>query len=437
MTSTLLLNANALNIPLADQSVHCVVTSPPYFSLRDYGIDGQLGLENSPEEYVTNMVAVFREVKRVLRDDGVLWLNIGDSYAGSGGAGGDYNEGGLREGQPRYDGTGRKSYRRDGAEVVPGRTAGYANLKPKDLVGIPWMLAFALRADGWWLRSDCIWHKPNPMPESVTDRPTKSHEYVFLLSKSARYFYDNDAIREPTVPDPRDAMWGKTETTSRHDHKHDLEMGMSQIRTQSDGFVRMSNPAGRNRRTVWTIATAPYSGAHFATYPPDLVEPCIKAGTSEHGVCPECGAPWERVVEYTNAVIELSQRAIDKRAMGLKTALHGKQVSPPKNITTGWQPTCSCYSNNDWMSELKPIIPAVVFDPFAGSGTTLMVARSLGRNGVGLDLSYAYLHDQARHRLELDRLDAWGEGIQADDNDYHGLPLFNEAIPPSGDSAPG
>ena len=306
----MLINGNALNIPLADESVHCVVTSPPYWGLRDYGtaewiggdaecdhnpqrpdggqradrtlplgrggmyrdtcrkcgagrVDNQLGLEPTIEQYIANMVAVFREVWRVLRSDDSCWLNLGDSYAGSQQTGGLNSISGHNKSQPHAN------HKRN----TP-------NLKPKDLCGIPWRLALALQADGWWLRSDIIWHKPNPMPESVTDRPTKSHEYVFLLTKSARYFYDADAVRERYVEPDKNA-------------RPTPIMGM-----RTGGHGSLGKPrtefykhGGRNRRTVWTIPTRPYSGSHFATFPPDLVEPCIKAGTSERGCCPECGKP--------------------------------------------------------------------------------------------------------------------------------------------------
>jgi site-specific DNA-methyltransferase (adenine-specific) len=216
------------------------------------------------------MVDVFREVRRVLRDDGTVWLNLGDSYAGGGRAGNN----------PEYMGK-HKMFGKDGWDAgIFGRPQPIPyGLKPKDLIGIPWRVAFALQADGWYLRQDIIWHKPNPMPESVRDRCTKSHEYVFLLSKSARYYYDIDALREPVIPDPRDACWGTTAVTSRHGHEHDAERGMMQGRTQAEGFVRMSNPLGKNKRSVWTVSTAPYSAAHFATYPPALIEPCILAGS--------------------------------------------------------------------------------------------------------------------------------------------------------------
>ena len=230
-------------------SARTCVTSPPYFGLRDYGVDGQIGLEETPEAYVAEMVALFREVWRVLADDGTLWLNIGDSYNGSGGAGGDYSPGGLKEGQPKY----------------PGRKIN--GLKPKDLIGIPWRVAFALQADGWYLRSDIIWHKPNPMPESVTDRPTKSHEYLFLLTKSPRYYYDHKAIKEEAV--------GGSGTWSEKTHNARLGHG-----TFKKDYTP-SEDGKRNKRDVWTITTKPFKGAHFAVMPEALVEPCVLAGSAE------------------------------------------------------------------------------------------------------------------------------------------------------------
>lgn len=273
---------------LQDESINCCVTSPPYWGLRDYGTaewqggdaecdhiqsenkhggdradrnqegykkqyknicpkcgairkDKQLGLEKTPEEYVARMVEIFREVRRVLRKDGTLWLNLGDSYNGSGGAGGDYNAGGIKEGQPKYK----------------GRNTG--SLKPKDLVGIPWRVAFALQADGWWLRQDIIWHKPNPMPESVTDRCTKAHEYVFLMSKSAKYYYDSDAVKENTA---------SICTRKR----------ASAFRQQDENPNNTLTTVGRNKRSVWTVTTKPFKEAHFATFPRDLIRPMIQAG---------------------------------------------------------------------------------------------------------------------------------------------------------------
>ena len=237
---------------LPGESVHCCVTSPPYWGLRDYGNDGQIGLEDTPEAYVARMVDVFREVRRVLRDDGTVWLNLGDCYSGAGYSN-HANTGGATRAQ------GGKQTHQCGS-----------GLKPKNLVGIPWRVAFALQADGWYLRSDIIWHKPNPMPESVTDRPTKAHEYVFLLSKSARYFYDAKAIAEQAQhPDIRHKSTNKS-VGAEAAFLGDAPTNLGRCGTGDDGK--------RNRRSVWTIATRPFSGAHFAVFPPRLIEPCILAG---------------------------------------------------------------------------------------------------------------------------------------------------------------
>ena len=236
------------------------VTSPPYFGLRDYGHVGQIGLEQTPEQYIAAMVEVFRCVRDVLADDGTLWVNIGDSYAG-GNTGGKWREGSARaDGNVREDGHSRRN--RNGNGAVSG-------CKNKDLIGIPWMLAFALRADGWYLRQDIIWHKPNPMPESVRDRCTKAHEYIFLLSKSERYFYDHEAIKEPEVMKPQRRLTPRKANPNAK--VHDMPV-----------YRQMEGGTGggmRNRRSVWTVATRPYKGAHFATFPPALIEPCILAGS--------------------------------------------------------------------------------------------------------------------------------------------------------------
>lgn len=633
-----LINSDCQLTPLAPDSVHCAITSPPYWGLRSYsgnmirvwppvdyiytgdtswktcehawemesrtmqtggpsatqqnnrGVDGSgwqafsgycslcgawrgpLGLEDSLDQYVSNTVVWCREVWRVLRPDGTFWLNLGDSYNGSGGAGGDYNAGGLKAGQPRY----------------PGRNS--INLKPKDLVGIPWRVALALQADGWWLRSDIIWHKPNPMPESVTDRPTKAHEYVFLMTKSARYYYDADAVREK-----HSRPWWNETVGPKY-----MPPGIGRNdrgKREGDG-----NPSGRNRRTVWTIATKAYSGMaktshlapvpvheacdgtiyiafpdcplhgdqfvplarefyggheadywsriadicdrlalrpfadsaptdqqraqgyevqssgyfphsysptaidhnneihrmalaldstppyipffekayyiadkrellssfvqhlciygnsilvddsdanlltkiphrildsqtashllasdtsmctclyyryftrtsdHFATFPPALVEPCVKAGTSERGVCRECGAPWERVVETYYQPVKYPGGVEYQHSPQAQKYGRARKI----DTTTGWRPTCD--------HDTDPI-PATVYDPFAGSGTTLMVARKLGRDAVGTDLSGPYLHEQARKRLHLEALHAWEHGVE-DDSDLSDLPMF-------------
>ncbi len=258
---------------LPEQSVQTCVTSPPYFGLRDYKMAEQIGLEKTPDAFVAELVSVFREVKRVLRDDGTLWLNLGDSYARAGGWSDNSGLDGLARGE-----SGRAMSNMTGEGGASQRLP--SGLKSKDLIGIPWRVAFALQADGWYLRSDIIWHKPNPMPESVTDRPTKAHEYLFLLAKSERYHYDADAIREPHIhaDDPRND--GKRHTYA-DDAKHN-QVDPNRQRTKTDAVS--FHPNGRNKRSVWTVTTKPFSGAHFATFPPDLIEPCIKAGAPRDGV---------------------------------------------------------------------------------------------------------------------------------------------------------
>jgi len=282
---------------LPDESVHCVVTSPPYFGLRDYGVAGQIGLEPTPAEFVAVMVEVFREVRRVLRKDGTLWLNLGDSYN-------SHDPGGYREGEFLNPG-GRQSEASRGARNKAGNHV--EGLKRKDLLGIPWRVAFALQADGWYLRQDIIWSKPNPMPESVTDRCTKAHEYLFLLSKSARYHYDAEAISEPLTQSSIDRLsqptleqqegsWrvpGKTNgamkakrrkpqgwNTSPNYHNADPRYAP---REEAEDYVAPVESDRRNKRSVWTVATQPFKEAHFATFPPDLIEPCIKAGCPKGG----------------------------------------------------------------------------------------------------------------------------------------------------------
>jgi DNA modification methylase len=233
------------------QRVQMCVTSPPYYGLRDYGHPEQLGLEATPEEYITNMVEVFRLVRELLAEDGTLWLNIGDSYA---------SQGGKEPPQSKWDREGIHDGMNGGKTRKPPN-----GIKPKDIIGIPWLLAFALRADGWYLRQDIIWHKPNPMPESVTDRCTKAHEYLFLLSKSERYYYDIEAVKEPADPaNHRDSRGIRRTAPGSQDHT---------------GFKDGRHYETRNRRSVWTIPTQSYAGAHFATFPPALVEPCILAGS--------------------------------------------------------------------------------------------------------------------------------------------------------------
>ena len=268
MTVTILTgDCRSLLAAMPDQSVHCCVTSPPYFGLRDYGVAGQIGLEPTPDAFVAEMAAVFREVRRVLRDDGTLWLNLGDSYANNGNA--DTSKvGGFTGARIR---SGAKGIMDSRPRAIP------AGLKQKDLIGIPWRVAFALQSDGWYLRQDIIWSKPNPMPESVTDRCTKAHEYMFLLSKSARYFYDAEAIAEPFV-DERMGASGVTIGVPEQ-YANAAGRGGDQGLEKFNGAGR----AGRNRRSVWTVAKQPFREAHFATFPPGLIEPCIMAGCPKGG----------------------------------------------------------------------------------------------------------------------------------------------------------
>jgi DNA modification methylase len=290
-------DSRAVLATLPEKSARCCVTSPPYFGLRDYGNAAQMGLERTPDEYVAGMVALFREVRRVLTDDGTLWLNLGDSYSGSA------NSGGVNP--TRIDARGIVSGESVRVTGLPSK--GGDGIKPKDLLGIPWRVAFALQADGWYLRSDIIWAKPNSMPESVTDRPTKAHEYLFLLAKSPRYYYNADAVREPHQHP--EVSHKSTRSPAGADEAF---MGNAPTNLGRAG----NHPAGRNLRSVWTVATQPYPGAHFATFPRKLVEPCVKAGSPEGGL---------------------------------------------------------------------------VLDPFAGSGTTLLVAQSLSRRAIGIDLNPEYL----------------------------------------------
>ncbi len=316
-------------------SVQTCVTSPPYWGLRDYDVDGQMGLENTPDEYVNQLVEVFREVRRVLRRDATVWLNLGDTYMGgrSGGAGEK-----SRLTSDRNHKAARKAWEARGGNSK--RVA--AGLKPKDLVGIPWRVALALQQDGWWLRSEIIWHKPSPMPESVQDRPTRAHEHIFLLSKSQKYYYDADAIKEPVTgnahargdgDNPKAMMAGpKDQERERNGEKTSIRFG------RGAGWRNKQNPSfssvvsglvdDRNRRTVWNVAQEPFAGAHFATFPRKLIEPCILAGTPAGGV---------------------------------------------------------------------------VLDPFGGSGTTALVAKEHGRRAILCELNPDYI-DLAADRLSQDVL---------------------------------
>ena len=460
-----LYEADARALPLADKSVHCCVTSPPYWGLRDYGLgkwqggdaecghEGTLlygiggsekqrsnlgtvggdvgpcqycgatkeqpgiGLEPTLGEWVANIVAVGREVRRVLRDDGSFWLNLGDAYtSGNGGDGGRGTE--------------------NGGVMHKLRRGASATLPAKNLMGQPWRVAFALQDDGWILRSAIVWHKPNPMPESVTDRPTNAYEMVFLLAKQGKYFYDAEAVREATKP------YGGEHTGSANGKQAKaLSEGRSEVHSgkgmMSPNYER---PTSANARNVWTIPTQGRPDAHFATFPDELPRRCILAGTSERGVCADCGAPWVRSTEVTEHVGH-KPRLDEKRFKGgsgphpsntvqqlgwqptcgcnADCPHHGKEASRPADKpdsksahtprndgdrwnqnagggfipnpqeTTGWQASCTCGAN---------VIPATVLDCFAGSGTTLAVAQSLGRASVGTDLNREYL-DIASKRI--------------------------------------
>lgn len=332
---------------LPNESVHCVVTSPPYFGLRDYGVAGQIGLEPTPDAFVAEMVAVFREVRRLLRSDGTLWLNLGDSYAsstkGSGGNGDTSTLGPKSGGNGISDAGIKRSVERQAMDVRRFDVVG-AGLKPKDLIGIPWRVAFALQADGWWLRQDIIWAKPNPMPESVQDRCTKAHEYMFMLSKSARYHFDADAIAEGAVADhPPGNVTHKGKTAyDAGDEKHRTKQGLVAYSSRQRGVpprhaqYESSDQSGlddigrggqRNKRSVWTVATRPFKEAHFATFPPALIEPCLLAG------CPAGGT---------------------------------------------------------------------VLDPFGGAGTTGLVADRHGRNAILIELNPAYA-EMAERRIRAEQ----------------------------------
>jgi DNA modification methylase len=386
-------------------SVHTCVTSPPYFNLRDYQHDGQIGLEETPEAYVAKLVEVFREVRRVLRDDGTVWLNLGDSYAG-GGMSNPSSKSTLGGGKDR----GAESY--SITRNIP------ADLKPKDLIGIPWRVAFALQADGWYLRQDIIWAKPNPMPESVTDRCTKAHEYIFLLSKKPRYYYDAEAVKEKAETPPHgpgyatfdpnstrrdrtlgneanERIWGADGTRNRRSVWTERGQWREEFCPESDdegqcdpscktcggnGLVWVHFQRETTGGSIWRVATQPYSGAHFATFPPDLIRPCIQAGCPKE-CCAKCGAPLERVVERTTATPG-QKPGYTKDCTGRNDGERAGAFTDHTSHTTGFRPTCSCNAGT---------VPGTVVDPFGGSGTTAQVAIEEGRNAVIIELNPEYV----------------------------------------------
>lgn len=392
---------------LRSASVHCIVTSPPYWGLRNYGTPelhfpavtftpvaglpdvtipewtGHLGLEPAPWAFVGHMVALFREAARVLRKDGTLWLNFGDSYSNetvgprTGGNLAAWKNGGARDPDVGEPGITRKS-----------------GLPKKNMVGIPWRVAFALQADGWILRQDIIWSKPNPMPESVTDRCTKAHEYFFLLTRAPHYFYDAEAVKEQSTLNESD---GNEDGTQRRESHARGDFEGKNTEPGKEAFRAITST--RNRRSVWDLPSAPFKGAHFATFPPDLIKPCILAGTSARGACPTCGAQWTRLMER-GAANEAQQRACGGNADG---EYHGQAVKEyagtgaqnasdvkarilagmTERITTGWQPGCKC--------EPQEPVPCMVLDMFGGSGTTGAVALELSRHATLIELNPKYI----------------------------------------------
>lgn len=405
--------------------MNCVVTSPPYFGLRDYGHDGQIGLEASPDAFVAKLVEVFREVRRVLRDDGTVWLNLGDSYSGAGPSGASYQSKTTMEREGKSsDGAFRisKSLAQRGLTYAEKKPIPTPGLKAKDLIGIPWRVAFALQADGWYLRQDIIWHKPNPMPESVRDRCTKAHEYIFLLSKSERYYFNSEAMQEPAsgpgkICGPKnDAMRGDGDRT---------------------GIVR-GDGENRNRRSVWTVATKPYKGAHFATFPPDLIRPCILAGCPPKGKRCDCDeviasplgsgsiedptmqtgrAGMNRPRRDNEGTRPITRREQRHEAIEMKASPHRAEIEREcgpafahyiRTDRSGARPLPhdirKKYMEAGWITEAPscthPIEEAgTVLDPFGGSGTTAQVALEEGRKAVLCELNTDYIA-LAHKRLE-------------------------------------
>src|SRR3990167_1190850 len=463
---------------IQDESVHTCITSPPYWGLRAYGTDpaiwpnskplcdvhewqetaprrkrsekdvknqeskqatnpganinllsanvcvkcgawrGELGLEPTPEMFVEHLVYVFRFIWKKLRKDGVVWLNLGDTYAGSGGAGGDYNEGGLKEGQPRWKNQFEINRAKDRTTTRwgGGHTPASGLLKPKDLCMIPARVALALQADGWYLRSEIVWFKRNPMPESVTDRPTKAHEMIYLLTKSPKYYYDQEAVRVP-------------QKESSIERAHYSQIGFNKSKSASGTVNYINNPntieetqrkaiegMGANLKTVWDIPTQSFNGAHFATFPEKIPELCIKAGTSEKGACSKCGSPWVRVVAKTNPLRSLNKGRNGFRPDEIKMeADKGASSAGCVDVKTlGWKPSRKCggyfvqsdssrriekhsWYRSHWQervaAKFPPTVPCIVFDPFAGSGTTLRVAKRMNRDFVGIELNPKYITD--------------------------------------------
>lgn len=379
---------------LPAESVHCIVTSPPYWAQRDYGIEGQLGLEPTLGEYVEDMVDVGRELWRVLRKDGTLWLNLGDGYAS--GRHTDDNlaawsaENAASGGHRVVEARERKaSFRRDKHSLGDRPHKAVARLKPKDLMGIPWRVALALQDDGWWLRQDNVWWKPNPTPESTTDRTTRAHEYVFHFAKSRRYYYDQEAVREPIMESSRRRISqpGFYQQTGGPKDYASTGEGEHSMREAVEGFkAAAARGQGANKRSVWEMAPATYNEDHYATFPPALPRFCIMAGTSEYGCCGDCGAPFVRILETIDPAGRLGKSYHDHE----DDLVVGQRNVPPADAapikrTVGWRP--SCRHHLPALEIRRPL----VLDPFMGSGTTAMVALETARDYLGIELNPEYI----------------------------------------------
>jgi DNA modification methylase len=366
-------------------SVQCCVTSPPYYGLRDYKVNGQLGLEKTPEEYVEKLATGLTEqVYRVLRHDGTLWLNLGDVSASAAA-----KWGGNPGGYPCKQDTNRGSKRRAKIDLPD-------HIGHKEILGIPWQVAFALQKRGWYLRTDIIWSKPNPMPESCVDRPTKSHEYIFLLTKGPHYFYDHVAIMEPCSGTAN--ARGKGVNPKANGRNSGINPASSTWQTKQNASwseACIGLVTTRNKRSVWTVPSFPYKGAHHATFPPDLIKPCILAGTSARGACASCGAPWKRVLEKAERVrmkngYNSPKSMLMGNGTGENSMLRDGEVQQYK--TLGWEKTCEC----DDIST----VPCTVLDPFLGSGTTAFVCMELARDCIGIELNPEY-HSLIQQRTNV------------------------------------
>lgn len=398
-------------------SIDCVITSPPYFRVRDYfapkthwpecrleviegfgaiiipAMECCLGLEENYLHFIAHLVLIFEEIRRVLKPWGTAWINMGDTYAGNGAAYGNPEQSTLI-GRPQGTENGMATRAK---KAAPG-------IKKKDLFGIPWLLAFALRQAGWYLRSDIIWNKENPQPESVTDRPVKAHEYIFLLSKQKHYYYDHHAIRTPIKEESLKRQLRAIGNNHKHlqgapgQPPHTIKRPVPNLNNKATGMEaldagRAIDAAGANKRSVWTVNTRGFKGSHFAVYPKELIKDMVLAGTSEHGNCAECGKPWSRIVEKTivptkkagnKVVVDDRDRNADDNDQGSNRALDGhKPGHVSMVITRGWEKGCKCAT--------EEVVRPIVLDPFGGRGTTGVVARNLSRDWLLMEIGEHYV----------------------------------------------